>query len=146
MIVTTVDPFLAYAEMVTPAARRRCERKKFTKAEKAAHAKKQLSKAYRAHRAALETEILATSSDPDRLRSMVDVARTTTVANVKRLLEISADRWLANETVEVRYLILRVIGDCICDLRIAQGLTEFDDAIPGLEKPKLWERCRSSLI
>jgi hypothetical protein len=53
-------------------------------------------------------------------------------------------RWLLGYDRELRYMVLAMIDDAICRLRVQNGLPVIDDALPG-EEPTIFQICRSNL-
>jgi hypothetical protein len=55
-------------------------------------------------------------------------------------------RWLLGYDRELRHLVLHLIDDAICRLRVQNGLPIIDDSLPFLdEEPTVFEICRSNL-
>jgi cell fate (sporulation/competence/biofilm development) regulator YlbF (YheA/YmcA/DUF963 family) len=96
---------------------------------------------YQAH----EYKLALQGEHGDKLRELREVLKKLTLDDGDPLLDLmSRYRWLLGYDLGLRRMVLQMIDDAICRLRVQHGLAFIDDALPG-EEPTVFQICRTEL-
>jgi hypothetical protein len=99
---------------------------------------------YQQHRAR-ECQVLLDSEHGDDVRWLRAALKRLTLESPVELLDVLEQlHWFDKAGDNARFIILGMIDDAICRLRVQNGFSPIDDSLPG-EPPTVFEICRNKL-